>query len=105
MRYVQIALVEPFRTLLESVNDLLDLPLVGLVEHGCDDLLYPHRHLPPLALLLLGGPVAPGGRGVVPVPAGSVPEDVPDSINTLFSEYLYKAEDALALNLFEDFEM
>jgi len=39
------------------------------------------------------------------VPAGSVPEDVPDSINTLFSEYLYKAEDALALNLFEDFEM
>ena len=39
------------------------------------------------------------------MPAGSVPEDVPDSINTLFSEYLYKAEDALALNLFEDFEM
>jgi hypothetical protein len=78
---------------------------VGLVEHRGHDLLDPHRHLPSHPLLLLRGAVSPCWGRVVSLPAGSFPQGVPDSINTLFSEYLYKAEDALALNLFEDFEM
>ncbi|CAA9365852.1 MAG: hypothetical protein AVDCRST_MAG93-7970 [uncultured Chloroflexia bacterium] len=75
--------VEPLRPLRESVHDLFGLPLVGLIQHGAEDLLYAYRHLPPDALLLLSSAVAPGGWAVVAVPAGRVPEDVPDGVNAL----------------------
>ena len=48
---------------------------------------YPHCHLPAYALLLLGGPVAPGGRKVVAVPARSVPQSVSDVVSALLAQH------------------
>ena len=65
-----------------------------------EDLLNPHRHLPAYALLFLDGSVSPTGRAVVCVPAGSVPQDVPDGIEALLSKDLNQAGDTLSLYLF-----
>ncbi len=85
----------------EYVHRLLDLPLVGLVEHHGDYLLDPYCHLPSLALLLLGGPAPLGGRRVVAVPPRSVPEGVSHAVDTLLAQHLKQAGDASLLYLFK----
>jgi hypothetical protein len=71
------------------VHSLLDLPLVGLVEHGGDDLLDAYGHLPTDSLLLVCGPVAPDRGRVVAVPAGRVPEGVTHAIDALLAQHLW----------------
>ena len=59
------------------------------IQDSADNLLYPHRHLPALTLLVLGGPISPVKRAVLTVPAGSVPDGASDGIKALLAEYLY----------------
>ena len=89
--------MQALRPLGEDLHRLLDLPLVGLMQHGAEYLLDPYRHLPSNTLLLLRGPVPPCGRRIVAVPAGSVPKYVSDGVYALLAQHLQEAEDNPAL--------
>ena len=73
----------------------------GLVQHCAQDLLDPHRHLLAYRLLLLCCSIAPGGRGIATVPAGSFSENVPHGLDALLAQHLHKAGDGGLLYLFE----
>ena len=68
-------------------------------------LLDPHRHLPADLLLLLDGSIPLGQGRVVPVPAGSVSQCVPDSIEALLAQHFYETRDARLLYLFQGLEV
>jgi hypothetical protein len=52
-----------------------------------------------------GLPCTSKQSGIAPIPAGSVPENVPDGGDVLFSEHLHETGDTLAFYLFEGFEV
>jgi hypothetical protein len=75
---------------------------MGFVQDGTEDLLDSHRHLPVYPLLFLGCPFAPAGRAAVPVPAGSVPQHIPDCIKALLAQHFYETGNTSLLYLFSD---
>ncbi len=59
----------------------------------------------PIPLLLLGGPVAPGGGRVVAVPPRRVPQGVAHTVDPLLAQHLQQAGNARPFYLFEGLEM
>ena len=98
-------LVRALWPLFEYIHDLLSLPLVGFVQHCGDDLLYPHSHLPPFAFLLFRCPAPPGGRAIVPMPAGYVLQGVPNAVDALLAQHLQETGYAPLLYLFEGLQV
>ena len=69
----------------ESIHCLLDLPLMRLAQDRAQALLDSHRHLPADPLMLVGSPIPSRGRVVVAVPAGGIPQYVPNHVDALLA--------------------
>ena len=79
-----------------------DLPLVGLPQEHAEDREDP-LHVPAYTLLFVGCPTSPGG-GCIPLPAGSVPQHVPCSIEALLAQHFHEAWNASPFYLFQRLE-